>query len=312
MKKNILLFLLIFLGNLLQVRAQKNSAIENKFVNEANLSADQAIKDKNPQSYEDFLVKNIPPSEKTKAWTHIRRAMIWVEIDADSLKNNEVFARKFLNKFLAETQIGIDGCFECSIKYRIDRLDEIKDWKLKKDNFSKNELNELKKLGYKEDKNGLALGPTITQNNGLWLGAEMSLWTFYEPFYRIVGIDPVTKKKTLQANTVFSPQLMVFPISFAINPTTKNTDFSASIFQINAPLMVNITKFGYRTFEEKQFNPLRVYTKKIGFYRPEIGIGFNNFSLNYSYTAYFKKVYRDSEQAHGVTLRYIPVIGKYK
>ena len=60
------------------------------------------------------------------------------------------------------------------------------------------------------------------------------------------------------------------------------------------PITVSILKFGALDFNQSLF----------WYYKPEVGIGFGNFEVFYSYNAFFNKVPNDVHEKHMLNFRF--------
>jgi len=287
-------FLVVFLISwccIAQEKVSYNKQIEEK--------AKLAEKNKDIAIFDEFVKQNPATNEISEQWVNVKRAKTLMNILKEDVEGNTQNGQKALRSYIAETQKGIDSCSLCSICDKIDRFEFLDKFRLKKNKFYQTEIRELRKLGFRQDRSGVAMGIVLSQNNATWIGGEVSLLSYYSPTYIIK--DPLNPKlPILQSKRTM--YLFVLPFTYSLDVQNKYTEWTVALFQLNAPIMINITKFGYR-------NEIATW-KGSAFYRPEIGVGFGKFSLNYHYTMFFNKNYKDVSTKHGITLRFASILAK--
>lgn len=138
----------------------------------------------------------------------------------------------------------------------------------------KSDQNKLIANGLKKDKVGLGASAVVRFDGDFWVGAELSLFSGYAPPFQIKdknGDIVLSKKMTISASG------LVF--GFTRNLEKDLNDYSFSLLRIEAPIFIDITKFGYIQAPGG---------KNHWYYRPEIGIGYSIFQLSSGYNLFYK------------------------
>jgi hypothetical protein len=277
--------------------------LEETFIKNTEVVAEKAIQNKNSQIFDDYLKENPAPTRKANAWTKAGKAYILSEIYKENLKKDitSPISIKIVKDILDNYQFAVDSCYECGLTYKLDRYNFLKKYKLVPD-IRQKELTELQKYGYKEDKTGISLGLNLSQGKDTWIGAQLSFLSFNSPTYKLYS--PTTKEVIRKSDDKYGFSAHFLPIAVNFNVAQKTSEFAISLFQINAPISLDITKFGYRNVGNDK--------KGSGFYRPEIGFGWRSLSLSYGYNHLFNKSYRPLYEKHLINLRFTPIIIKNK
>ncbi len=310
MMKKTLLYTFFFLGFMANLFAQTQldsliEAKEDAFLSLAAKASQKAIADKNAAIFEEHLKENPAPTKKMRAWTNIGRAYILWQINDATLKkdtksaNSDLIVKEVLQIF----QQGIDSCLYCSVANRLERLAFLEAYNLLPD-FQKNELKELKKAGYRASQTGISLGVNLSQGKDTWIGGQIGFFSFNDPRYSLKSFNDQTAKLEEVRKVKRTTMGHLMSVAFNLNVQQKTSEFSLSIFQMSAPIMFDVTKFGYRNFGEGK--------KGSGFYRPEIGLGLGAFSISYGYNHLFNKAYRPLYERHLLNLRFTPIVVKTK
>jgi hypothetical protein len=301
MKKNILFFLFLLISHFALAQNVEEAA-ESEYIKTLQKASLEAIKQKDAAAFDAAAKNVVPPTSKAKAWSHARRAGLLFEIHEKILKDNDVNSlrkKEIVTEIMKNYQISIDSCVECSYGWRISRLEFLKECNLEME-MQKKELALLKEKGYKVDKQGIALGINVIKGKDIWIGGQLSFLTVNSPRYKIKQKDAQTEKTEVVAENKMPFGASFLPIALNYNTSKKTTEFAVSIIQINAPLMLDITKVGYRSGVKGE--------QGSGFYRPEIGLGIGSFSLSYGYNVWFNKTYRANEEKHLLQFRFTPIL----
>jgi len=139
------------------------------------------------------------------------------------------------------------------------------------------------------DDDSVSTGITFSQNtsfskNSVWIGAEVS-------FFSSLSQSSMEKETTSSAFEAFT-----FGWSrniFSNDLQYNNYDFN--LVRIGSPITLSILKFGC----------LDDYNDKLQwYYKPEIGLGFGDFEVFYSYNLFFKKLDNNIHQKHMINFRF--------
>lgn len=127
------------------------------------------------------------------------------------------------------------------------------------------DLELAKQIGFKENKIGFGLAPTIHSGDGLLFGIEILLPGSTKGPYKIKDDDGIIESEWLS----FGIASLVIGYSTSFEEE-RVSELRGSLLKLFAPLYVDITQFGVRT-------------NSLGsrwFYRPEFGIGHRGISFS--------------------------------
>ena len=164
-----------------------------------------------------------------------------------------------------------------------------------------NDLKELRLNGFKDDFTSFDVGLNFIKGVHNWIGVDVSLVTFNGEQWK-----PKVKSSDLKESIIpssFPVKMGFLNVSYLSNISTKDYDLSFSLFQFTSPIVFNVTKFG--------FHKSVIADQKYWYYRPEIGIGWNCFSIYYSYNIAFQNTAASFAQRHLVNLRIAIHIAKF-
>lgn len=142
------------------------------------------------------------------------------------------------------------------------------------------DLEELKKIGLKPEREGFGLGLYLQTSKELSFGFDFSVYSFFRGVTKFEDTCKVSKG-SFYANdkNIFYMNALTFGYTRFIKSNTN--DFSLSLLELNSPFVLIPAKFGF------QFNNfsdmLRFY------YRPGIGLSLGVFSLNFTYNILLSK-----------------------
>lgn len=293
MKKNILLLFLLLIGHLAQAQ-KENKEAERDFYKAAKAVTKYAIKQKDINIFNDFASKNTPPTEKSKAWIYANRAYILTEINYRALKFGETNTTAITREIIDNYQKAIDSCAFCAASYKEQRMIFLKKYKITSDVLVKDKAD-LEAIHYKPSREGSSLGVAAIQGKDTWIGLQFVPYGSKSARYlKLSNNQDVAGYYKKSTYGVF------FPLSINYNLQRKTTEFSMSFLRMQAPLMIDITQFGYRNGVKGE--------QGSGFYRPEIGFGIGYFSLSYGYNVWFNKTYHANEEKHLLQLRFTPIL----
>ncbi len=92
------------------------------------------------------------------------------------------------------------------------------------------------------------------------------------------------------------------PITYSYNPKQQLHEASLSLLQMDAPIFINFTKFG--------FIRKTGYAGNTYYYRPEIGIGYKHFSLIYGKSFFWNKQTWETPSSNRISIAYLPIVKK--
>lgn len=224
----------------------------------------------------------------------------YLEKKSDSDLNTEPIFTGILSDFDTALQI----CPRCSIFTKRDRYKVLADV-APRSAVTASYLPELKAAGYRPEKDGWGLSLNAWQGHHTWLGISLSPFASIQPSYRLHYFDPKSQK---QERSVLgtSTALSAFTFSYARNLRQPVHDVSFSLIQVNAPLVLNLTTFGFQVGKDTEGKRV----ERGGYYRPEVGVGFENFSVSYAYNLMFKKAARQFSEKHLLQVHYLHVFPK--
>lgn len=272
---------------------EQSRIIENAYKN--------SLKNKSIDSLQHFINSNKISDTGLFALAYSRKAMALSKINSKEIRGfvkGEKSNFNTVNDILDSYKTALDVNDVCKLSHQVDRMQFLKsvnDTTL----LYKNDLKELKSKGYQEEFGSFDIGINFMKGNYNWLGADVSLITYNGERWR-------SKNDKNQAKQFVVPFSMPFKmgfmnVSFLKNLSNSDYDVSFSLFQLTSPMVVNITKFGYQKNRESGL--------KYWYYRPEIGLGWNSFSVYYSYNCMFKKQSSPFIEKHLLNLRIaIPVL----
>lgn len=304
-----LFILLFFVLNLTVLcQAQMTYFQESNYIKRGRGVSVNAIKKQKIEIYDNYIRRNPPSSDKTKSWTYGQRAYIIGMINQYEIINKTNKGDSVLKLVKTEIDKGIAICKPCKVSYKLERLKLLKMWNQNESDYYKNEFNELLKMGYKPKKKGISFGPTLMQSQDTWIGAEIGFLSILKPKYVAQEINPTTNiMEVLSKQRRFKMEWLVYSRAYSLQNAFH--EWAISIFQISDPIFLNFTKIGMRTIslgEGLQRERLRNI-----FYRPEIGVGYKNFILSYSYHYQnYSEKFKNFDQPHGITIRYLPILKK--
>lgn len=157
----------------------------------------------------------------------------------------------------------------------------------------------IKAAVYKKKKSGVGLGLYgMAGGQTYWLGVEAALISNLQPTYRLRSFDSAKNQtRTIERRSSVATQALI--LGYARQLDGDYNEFSISLLRLTAPFMLNIAQIGwYATPNESELNGRL-------FYRPEIGIGRNRFSLSYGYNWVFRTNARRLSPSHLVYLRLV-------
>ena len=194
-------------------------------------------------------------------------------------KNNFIpeLCKFLLDSTLYYFDLAINDCNECSGRYRKEKLDFL--IMMKDKSMYKKEVDLLKKIGYKQERNGFSFGISSQFGKNNWLGINLAIYESYHP-------NNTRFFKSLD----FTGKISYLNFEVQKNLNQNQTDVSISLIKLSAPIYIDITKFGYLNLNKTN--------EYYGYYRPEIGLSWNIFSAGYAYNLVFKKDKRDEFEKH--------------
>jgi hypothetical protein len=132
-------------------------------------------------------------------------------------------------------------------------------------NNKERDLEIAKQLGFKEDKIGMGLAPTIQSGDGLLIGLEVLLPGLFQGAYKIQDEEKIIDRKWL------SYGMAALVIGYATSfEEDRVSEWRGSLLKLYAPIYIDVTQFGVR------WNS----AGSRWFYRPELGIGYKGLSLS--------------------------------
>ncbi len=227
------------------------------------------------QLIKDLESKGIVTSCQGRAFLQSKYADYYkVKLRKVNINKDSVLYQQLKDSVLTNYQKAIDMCASCSNTLRVTRLEFI--GKMKDKSIYRQEEKELKKLGYKPMREGMALGGSVQFGKKTWIGLNFSLLKGYQPSFKMDGYKEQNKQIDFIGLEVLK----------SINQNAWDINFS--LLKVAMPVHVDITKFGYQKFSDEKSSSW--------YYRPEIGYSWRIFSFGYSYSLYFNKVSTQPER----------------
>ncbi|MCD6067265.1 MAG: hypothetical protein K0S33_2091 [Bacteroidetes bacterium] len=190
----------------------------------------------------------------------------------------------------------VDTCTGCTPKYIFKRYEFEAGYDFL-ESKTEADLQQLKTFGYKPDKEGISAGLTYSHSKRSdYIGIEFGAASFYTPVYQLLSRDPDTGVEEVVDDNIAPICFHVFVAGFNKNISRQGYEVWLSPMQMTSPLMINVTKFG---FSEHYISG----QKPLWFYRPEIGLGWGAFSVNWGYSIYLKKDTRKDYSYSSFTAR---------
>jgi hypothetical protein len=306
MKKTILLFITIFLPTCFFAQTFRPTAEDKTLIKELKAIQKNVLKNQDISLYDAFAKANPTASDyvysyffalKTSTFTKLKRDILYNKCSENPKR--EVFITSILNDY----QKGIDTCQWFSLKGRIARLHFLEHVASNAPLYEK-EFTDLSKLGYKPHQIAPSIGVIYGLDNGInhWLGVSFSISKFYQAPYFMKLQDAKGKTMAIAQKSVSSFDIL--PITYSYNPKEQFHDASLSLLQFDAPIFINVTKFGFI----RKTN----YAGGLFYYRPEIGIGYKHFSLIYGKTIFLNKQSWEAPSRNRISIAYLPIVKKLK
>lgn len=214
-----------------------------------------------------------------------------------------------LMSILANYDKAVELCAACAVEYQYERYEFLESILSNVDSLTevsetflpayKKDFVALRKMGMKLNRQGPGLGLNLNQGKEMWIGGELSVFTAIEPFVFLRYNQNGNKKKFWNNSLPVGGSFVTVAYAYAFDK--KFHDFNFSFNDLHSPLHVNVTKFG---FLKTSYSPDLIW-----YYRPEIGVGFQNISIYYAYNAVFKKSMRGLSEKHlfGVKIKFVPI-----
>ncbi len=137
-------------------------------------------------------------------------------------------------------------------------------WREEYDNKER-DIELAKRIGFKEDKIGIGIVPTIHSGDGLLFGIEILLPGINSNPYTIQDENGIISSQPL--SIAMGGLILGYSSSFE---EVRISELRASFLKVFAPILIDITQFGVRwNMEGSRW-----------FYRPELGIGHRGLSLS--------------------------------
>ena len=204
-------------------------------------------------------------------------------LDSEKYQLKPEYKKLLLDSTIYYYDLGGNVCLDCISTTKVEKLEF---YQLMRDKtLYRNELEQLKKLGYKQDRAGFSFGLSSQFGKNNWIGINLSPLELFTPvnakFFKNQNIIYLLRK---------SGKGSLFNFDIIKNLNQNETDISFSLLKFTTPIHIDITKFGF--INSSKFN------SAYGYYRPEIGLGWGIFSAGYAYNLVFKKDKRDDFDKH--------------
>jgi hypothetical protein len=143
-------------------------------------------------------------------------------------------------------------------------------------------IDEIKKAGYKWDKEGKVIGAFYQYSKGQnWVGVEFAGFGIHSPTYKIKKDKDELKLDGCDNKVPFSASASSFSGAYDVSQRHFMLNFNAIHF--TAPVVLKPLQLGVEIFDGKGY----------GYYRPEVGLGYNNVYASIGYTLPFLKRHND-------------------
>lgn len=172
--------------------------------------------------------------------------------------------------------------------------------------FFLDEYEYLHDHGYRPEREGLSLGLSYARSNRNWLGWEIGWqfvmpksWSFIESRFPFVSSHYVRNPLPVSASA--------FVVSFRSTFEDQSTDFTFSLFRLQAPLYINPVELGVHVNGDENVGDFY-------FYRPSIGIGWSFIQIYYSYEIPFLREdnFRSDRHKLNISIGYPILFSRYK
>jgi hypothetical protein len=301
MKKTLIFILICCFSQLVNAQATKLTDVEKIQLKALKEVVRLAGKQGDTTIINDYVKRNPLTSSYLYSYylsskVDIKAASFWAKKE----KRPTVVQRNLLKKdILYLYQKGIDTCQYCSLSARVLRakfLAQTKDY----GPLYKNDMKILTAAGYKRPFGDIDISVQYSYSkSGSWIGASFSPYRYIRPYSNMKQLDK--DGKIFSRNVVKPSGYSLFPVSYQYNLANQIHDINISIYQTNAPVYFNITKFGHWQNMKTEKNAF--------YYRPEIGFGTTYFSVNYGYNVQLNRKEQTTIDKHIFTARYslIPI-----
>lgn len=298
MKQLSLLFSLIFVCCVLRIQAQEISKTDRAFQENLIEKAVEAAK----KAYDIAPIQDLIESgqltwPEAQASAYIAKAFVLKRIHKRALRKYEHEAEitdPGVIEILDSYKRGIECCEKCRLQYKVGRYEFMESIDHKSKLFSE-DLAELERAGYKKGIRGPVVGlQLMAQSDGIWLGAEVAAWGGLQPAWHFK-----TEKQRKFKNNSFAANAM--SIAYLRSLDQNINDISFSLFQITAPIYINLTRIGVYAGKDTPLD-------NEFYYRPEIGIGWGRISAGYAHNFVFYKSARPFAAKHLFSLHYLTPI----
>lgn len=196
---------------------------------------------------------------------------------------------------LTDYEKAIEVCPECKVLVQRDRYAFLQKMDAAQLKLAQQDSIDLKAAGYRGERQGIALLGQVVQGKNTWIGGGIALAGMLQPAYK------------LRANTPKSYPSSCFTaleFNYLRNMQHPINDFAFQLLRINAPIVLAPAHFGVLTGKTSEGTSIG----RRWYYNPEIGWGYNGFSVSYGYRLMFKKGSFDGREGHLFKLRYTTIL----
>lgn len=296
-----LLFPLALLGFLQSVSAQDNPT-PCQLVEAASKTA----RETNSTAPLDELLENgTIKKPKFQAWVITLRAQQRFISNRAALRDDEgtvnLTENPIVQAILADYEKAIAASSDYKIvvqRYRYAFLTKMGATEMK---LAQQDLIDLKAAGYREKQEGMGIFAQVVQGQNTWIGGGLSIGYVLQPAYKLR--TPGDAARTVQSRQK-SRCLTALEFNYLRNMQHPINDFSFQLFRINAPIVLAPMHFGVLTGKTSEDDAIG----RRWYYNPEIGWGYNGFSVSYGYRLMFKKGSFDGREGHLLKLRYTTIL----
>jgi hypothetical protein len=248
------------------------------------------------QSYLDSNIEKYQGNLDFNKMYYSYRIAYFRKVDKPRLRKKtreEKLQDKALLRYIEDIKEYREACIKCSLCALIDQYETYQALKLDS-YFPPADKDAIFSKGYKQSKEGPAFNVKYIGGDRSYIGAEFSFKAIHSPAYVVKDIDPSTNKLAKLCRSPVNMIALSPSFGFNYNPSDKHKQAVFNLLSLNTPLFVKPTQVGL------EFTP----QKNLFFYRPELGFGYNGFTVSVGYNVVFSKDLRSHMDRWALTLGY--------
>lgn len=173
------------------------------------------------------------------------------------------------------------------ISYKLLRYETLSLLKPSYDDIS-SDKQELERHGFKDLEIGLSIHAVSKYDSDFWVGAEASLVNARQLPHSVTdgyGTTIKTQKRRFSMSAL--------TVSYLRNLELNASEFKFSLLRMESPFYIDLTQFGN----------IKTDFRRHWFYRPQLGLGYRNFSISYGYNIFFKNSPSNLNAKHSINFK---------